>query len=86
MIKKSIILALLALGTLVSCGEKKDAKTSEKATQEAAAKMEQEKAAAEEKIAMEKAEALKKAEAEKMEMAKRKADSIRQVKEHGHAH
>ena len=84
-LKKSLLLLGIGIGLLTSCGEKKDAEAAAKKAQiELKAKEEQ--AEAVKKKAMEKAEAMKKAEAEAMEKEKMKADSIRQVKEHGHAH
>ena len=78
-LKKSLLLLGIGIGLLTSCGEKKDA--------EAAAKKAQiELKAQEEQAETVKKEAMEKAEAEAMEKEKMKADSIRQVKEHGHAH
>lgn len=67
-IKRSIIVAVLALGILTACTDKK--KTDEQ-------KSETTKVESKEETAKE--EAVSEAE-------KRRLDSIRQVKEHGHAH
>ncbi|WP_394749173.1 hypothetical protein [Spongiimicrobium salis] len=82
-LKKYVVLTCIGFGLLVACGEKKKTEAeAEKIEMEAKAKAEENA----KKEAMEKAEAIKKAEAEEIEKARMKADSIRQVKEHGHAH
>jgi len=77
--KKSMFLALMALSLLSACGEKKakEVEVDTTAVEEAAAKIEKETVEKEAKI-----KAAKKRVADSL----KKVDSLRQVKEHGHAH